>query len=229
MSVIERLGQRTAAVLRQIEEHEAYGLIGSPDTNQALFIAIIRNLLLRTYQYGDHVTESVFTAIGRFPKARPQLIRPLLDQVTDEVYHPELAFKDYVRMGGEDRPARGGRMSPAAFAVAATCRMIAERESPFAYLGFVALLEFTTPVLAERVGRVLQDRQAGSYSKFIPLHAKEDHEHAALIGRQIATVAGVFPDAAGAIEYGFDCFSQVYPLPIWDEALAQARRETGMA
>jgi hypothetical protein len=221
------LEQRTAALLRRLERHEAYRLIVSPQTDLALVLAVVRNLLLRTYHYGDSVTQAAFTALGRFPKARPSLLRPLLDQVADEVGHPEMALRDYVKMGGDGAAARAARASPAAFAVAATCRLLAEQESPFADLGFVSLLEFTTPVLSERVGAVLRDRRAGNSSQFIPLHATEDHEHARVIRDSVAALVGAFPEAAAAIEYGFDCFAHVYPVPVWTEALAQARLETG--
>jgi hypothetical protein len=34
-----------------------------------------------------------------------------------------------------------------------------------------------------------------------------------------------YPEAASAIDYGFDCFSTVYPLPIWKAALEHAQTE----
>ena len=34
----------------------------------------------------------------------------------------------------------------------------------------------------------------------------------------IERVIGEFPESAEAIEYGFDCFAAVYPLPIWNAA-----------
>jgi hypothetical protein len=225
MSIVHRLQQKTDALLQRVAAHEAYRLIFSPETEEALLLAVLRQLLLRVSCYGDHVTASVFTALGRWPRNKPHLLRPLLEQVLDEVSHPGMALKDYLRMGGDDRQARSQRMTPAAFAVAATCRALAERESPFAYLGFVALLEFTTPILTERVRDVLRARRAERSSQFIALHAVEDHEHASLIQRQIEATVDGFPDAAEAIEFGFDCFAQVYPVPIWDEALTQARLE----
>src|SRR5947209_400476 len=95
----------------------------------------------RTDQSGRGVVpvEATFTAIGRLPKHRPDLMRPMLLHNLEEVDHSEMALADYVKLGGEESWARSRRRTPASFAVAATCRMLAEWESPFAYLGYMYL------------------------------------------------------------------------------------------
>jgi hypothetical protein len=209
-----------------MEQTETYHTIFAPDTSLPFLQAVIKNILLETHSYGHHISEACFTAIGRFPKHKPQLMRPLIEQLLDEVYHPELALRDYVTLGGDEAHVRSQRISPAAFAVAATCRMLAERESPFCYLGYVYLLESTTPVLTDRVQRHLQGRQAGKTAKFIALHAKEDIKHQSLIREQTKRIVDAFPEAAHAIEYGLDCFSLIYPAPVWKTALDRARQES---
>jgi hypothetical protein len=42
---------------------------------------------------------------------------------------------------------------------------------------------------------------------------------------QIAQVTATFAGAERAVEFGFDCVALVYPSLIWNEALAQTRRE----
>ena len=51
-------------------------------------------------------------------------------------------------------------------------------------------------------------------------------EHASYLRDQIARIVRQVPDAAPAIEYGFDCLAAVYPLPVWSAALSRARPET---
>jgi hypothetical protein len=229
MSISVKLQAKSTEILKRSETHKAYQLLFNPPAGfgKGQLVALLRNILLQTYFYGGHVTEAVFTAIGRFPKTKPQLMRPLVGQVLDEVYHPEMAGKDYVRLGGDpDRVDLAGT-SPASFVMAAVCRTIAERADPFAYLGFLSLLESTTPVLTERLMPVLRRFGIETDSKFVPLHAKEDQAHAHLIWKQIDQVAESFPGAERAIEFGFDCLALVYPAFIWDEALSQTKAELG--
>jgi hypothetical protein len=231
VSISARLREKSANVISRIEAHEAYALLLDPPMpfGRDGVCVLLRNLLLRTHYYGNHLTEAVFTAIGRFPKTKPQLMRPLVEQVLDEVYHPEMAAKDFVRLGGDSSVLAESIRSPASFVVAAVCRVIAERADPFAYLGFLALLESTTPILTERMMPVLSQLGMVADSRFVPLHAKEDHAHASLIWEQIDKVSQQFSDAAIAIEFGFDCFALVYPTLVWDEALAQTQAELAAA
>ena len=230
MTSIDKLQAKTLEILKQAEAHELYHLLFSPTANigKTGVGTLLRNVLLQTFYYGGHITEAVFTAIGRFPKTKPQLMRPLVEQVLDEVFHPEMAGKDFVRLGGDPSKLDLAKTSPASYVMAAVCRMISERATPFAYLGFLALLESTTPVLTERLMLVLEPLGMGTGSKFVPLHAKEDQAHAKLIWEEIEKVITMFPEAEHSIEFGFDCLALVYPSLIWDEALAQSKKELGL-
>lgn len=227
MSLVRRLQAKTAAVITRTESHPAYRLFFDPadPLGQAGTAALLRNILLQSAHFGDHMTEAVFTAIGRFPKNKPQRMKPLVEQVLDEVFHPELAGRDFVRMGGDPKLLEPANVSPAAFVVAAVCRMLSERHSPFSYLGFVALMESTTPILTERLMPVLEKHGLARGSKFVPLHATEDHAHAATLWEEIGKVAETFPEAEPAVEFGFDALALVYPTLIWDEALRLTKAE----
>ncbi len=225
MDIVRELDDRVARVLTATEALEAYRITLDPEADVELVERIIRNILYEVYFYGSHIVESAFVAIGRFPKNKPQLMRPLVEHLLDEVYHPELAMQDYARMGGDASAVGSRRMSPAALAVAAICRFLANHESPFTYMGFVYLLESTTPILTERLTRLSEARKIGAGAKFIPLHAKADVEHEELIKDQICRVVALDPDAGPAILYGFDCLATAWPLPIWTTALERARAE----
>jgi heme oxygenase-like protein len=227
MDLSARLQQKSIDVLTRVERHEAYRLLFDAESRleRTELPVLLRNILLQTFYYGGHITEAVFTAIGRFPKAKPQLMRPLAGQVMDEVYHPEMAGKDFVRLGGDPTRVDPARISPAAFVIAAVCRTIAERADPFCYLGFLALLESSTPVLTERLMPVLDQLGLRDASKFVPVHAREDHMHAELVWKHIDRVVSLFPGSERTIEFGFDCLALVYPLLVWDEAVVQTRAE----
>lgn len=223
---VARLQRKLVALLTQIEQSETYRLVAAPETSSQVTVAIIRNILLEVFSYGPHVTEATFTAIGRMPKDRPDLMRPMVLHDLSEVNHGELALQDYIRLGGDERQARTRRITPASFVMGATCRLLAERDDPFAYLGYIFLFEALTPVLTERAQAFLAAKAFPNEARhFIDLHATEDVAHARLLADLIERVVNDFPSSAEAIEYGFDCFAAVYPLPIWDAALARARVE----
>lgn len=104
--------------------------------------------------------------------------------------------------------------------------MLAERESPFCYLGYMYLFETLTPPLAERAQKLLAAKGFPRQARyFIDFHATEDIDHARSMRNLVEQVVRDYPEAAAAIEYGFECFAGVYPLPIWAAALEHARTE----
>jgi hypothetical protein len=224
--LVDRLNARIAALFRDLEQSEVYRLVAHPDTDPRLVGGIVKWYLLEVFSFGPHVTEATFTAVGRLPKNRPDLMRPMILHDLEEVDHGEMALQDYLKLGGNVSFARTRRISPAAFVLGATCRLLAERESPFAYLGYMYLFEVLTPLLTERAQKLLAAKGFPVEARsFIDFHAEEDVGHASTLRNLVGCVVRDYPEAAPAIEYGFDCFSQVYPLPIWTTALQHAREE----
>jgi hypothetical protein len=92
------------------------------------------------------------------------------------------------------------------------------------------LFEALTPVLAERAQTFLAGHGFPRAAReFIDVHATEDIGHRNALGKLVNTVAAEYPAEQAVIEYGFDCFAVVYPLPIWDAALARARQDVAAA
>jgi hypothetical protein len=152
-------------------------------------------------------------------------MKPMILHDLSEVDHGEMALKDFIKLGGDEIWAFSRRITPESFAMAATCRMLAEREDPFSYLGYMYLLESLTPILTERAQQFLAAKGFPVAARhFIDVHAEEDIAHADVLTKLIQKVVAEYP-AAAAIEYGFDCFAAVYPLPIWRAALAHAQAE----
>lgn len=212
--------------LRRIEGSELYRLVTAPETDKRTVATVLKYILLEVFSYGPHVTEATFTAIGRFPKHRPDLMKPMILHDLSEVDHGEMALRDYIKLGGSESFARNRRITVESFCMAATCRLIATAEEPWAYLGYMYLFEALTPLLTEKAQQVLAAKMVPDEARrFIDFHAKEDIGHARLLEEFIARLIRDYPSAAAAIEYGFDAFAAVYPLPIWDAALRNARRE----
>lgn len=217
-------------LLDEIERSEVYRSVFDREANPRYIVAVMKYILLEVFSYGPHVTEATFTAIGRFPKTRGDLMQVCINHDLDEVDHGEMALKDFIKLGGNEQWARSRRITPASFAMAGTVRMIAEYESPFAYLGYMYCFEALTPILTERAQLQLAAKGFPvDARRFVDFHATEDIAHAKVLRTLIERVVRDFPAEASAIEYGFDCFTEVYPLPIWEAAAARAMDEIGLS
>jgi hypothetical protein len=178
---------------------------GDPATDPGLVASLIKYLLLEVFSYGPHIVKATFTTIGRVPKDRPDLMRPMLLHILEEVNHSEMALVDYIKLGGSEAWARSRRRTPAAFAVGAVCRMLAEQESPFAYLGYMYLLEGLTPLLTQRAQGFLSARAIAEGARhFIDFHAKEDIGHVRRLRKLIVRVVRDYPEAAAALGLSYD-------------------------
>ena len=225
-SLADRLDRRIQTILGEVEKSETYRVVADPRTDPRLVAAIVRWYLLEVFSFGPHVTEATFTAIGRMPKNRPDLMKPMILHDLEEVDHGEMALQDYLKLGGDEHFARTRRLTPASLVMAATCRMIAERENPFCYLGYMYFFEALTPFLTERAQKLLAAKGFPLNARyFIDYHAQEDVSHARQLRDLLDQVVRDYPEAGAAIEYGFECFAAVYPLPIWTAALENARKE----
>jgi hypothetical protein len=227
-SFVDRMDDRVNGLLKRIESSDPYRRVFDPDADPRLVQSVVKYVLLEVFSYGPHVTEATFTAIGRMPKTHPDLMKIMVRHDLDEVDHGEMALADFVRLGGDEHWARTRRTTPASFAMAATVRMLAERDLPFAYLGYMYPFEALTPVLTARLQEQFQRKGFPAVArKFVDVHAEEDISHAKVLRHLIGQVVETFAGASEAIEYGFECFATVYPLPIWDAVLAHALDELG--
>ena len=98
----DRLQSKLMALLAEVEKTELYQLVASPDTSPKLVATIIKYILLEVFSYGPHVTEATFTAIGRLPKTRPDLMKPMILHDLSEVDHGEMALRDFIKLGGDE-------------------------------------------------------------------------------------------------------------------------------
>lgn len=222
----DHLEIKLGTLLQQTLQSEEWRSVGDPAADPLYVRTAIKYVLLEVFSYGPHVTEATFTAIGRFPKDRPDLMKPMILHDIEEADHGEMALRDFVRLGGDEAWARARRITPASFAMAATVRRIAQTECPFAYLGYMYPFESLTPVFTAHIQEVLTRKEFPSESqRFIDFHAAEDIAHAKALRAFVERVVKSYPESAEAIEYAFDCFAEVYPIPIWRSAMRHAQEE----
>lgn len=213
-------------LLRHVLESQEWKSVEDPAAEPGYVRTVLKYVLLEVFSYGPHVTEATFTAIGRFPKDRPDLMKPMILHDIEEADHGEMALRDFIRLGGDEAWARSRRITPASFAMAATVRWLAQCENPFAYLGYMYPFEALTPVFTARIQQVLaRQKLPAEAQRFIDFHATEDIAHAKALRAFVERVVADYPEAAEAIEFAFDCFAAVYPLPIWRAAINHALAE----
>lgn len=225
---IRHIDNRIQAHLESVLESEMWRTLSDPETDPALARAIFREVHLEIYAYQPHVTEASYLLISKMPKHDTELIRNLTLQELDEVDHGEMALKDYIALGGDEEFARNFRRTPAALAFDGMWWEFARSENPFCYLGAMYPFEGLTPEFSERAKRIMlgtgaQEDELG----FVVFHAEEDIAHAALVRNTIKRVVMTYPGAAEHIEYGLECFMQLFPLPIWQFAFERALAMAG--
>jgi len=222
----DHLDEKVRRLLSEIERSEVYRSVFDPNAEPRYVATVIKYILLEIFSYGPHLTEATFTAIGRMPKSRPDIMKVMIKHDLDEVNHGEMALRDFVKLGGDEQWARSRHITPASFVMSAVVRLLADHECPFAYLGYMYPLESLSPILAERAQRQMAAKEfPNSARRFIDVHAVEDLAHSKLVRRLIEQAVEEYPEAASPIEYAFDCFTQVHPLPIWNAAMQAAQAE----
>jgi hypothetical protein len=222
---VSRLEKKLQSHIKHIQSVEPYISFVDPDTPLDLLILMMRELHLEIFQYQPHTTEAVFTAVGRMPKVDEELLKDMILQQIEEVEHSDMSLRDYTRLGGNESHARTVRMSPESFAVCAVKRMLAEREDPASYLGFMYIFEALTMLIARNALDVMNARGFPTEGReFIDLHAVEDVRHTDIIINIIQKVVTIWPERAASIDYGFDCFALVYPVPVWQAAQRRANQ-----
>ena len=224
--IVRRLEHKVQEMFASAEQSEFWQTLAHPDTPPKQVAAIIKYVMLEVFSYGPLIVEATFRAIGRMPNTRLDLMRPMASHLMSEVGHGEMALKDFIKLGGDEAWARTRQMTPASYAMGATCRMLAERENPFGYLGYMYLFESVTPIMAERVQGFLQAKGFPvEAQRFIDEHAEVDIKHSDLMTKLVVKVVRDFPDAGAAITFAADCFAVVYPLPIWTAVMANVHAE----
>jgi hypothetical protein len=222
MNFSEKLHGKTANLLNAFERTEVYQRVFASSQNQEYLRPFVRRLLYEVGSYGPYITSSIFTSIGRLARYDVD-IAPLLQQLIEEVPHPDLALQGFIQLGGNETEARERKLSPPAFALASVCTNLAEHGHPISYLGYLFLLESTTaqlaPLLCERMASV------GLEVPFVTAHALEDPTHTASLASELDRIVERKPEVVDAIELGFAYFSAVYPTPLWTYALQTAQQE----
>lgn len=220
------LDRRVHVLLETIESSEVYQSVFSAEANPRFVITVMKYVLLEVFSYGPHVTEATFTAIGRFPKTEVKFMEKLALHDVEEADHGEMALRDALKLGLDEAWARSRLITPESFAMGAAVRLIATQLSPFAYLGYMYPFEALTPILTQRLQKVLAEKAFPKHATyFVDYHAVADIGHAATLRKLIEEIAERHPDSRRDIDYAFDIFSCVYPLPIWQRCLTAARVE----
>lgn len=225
----DHLDQRLLELLARVEASEAYRSVFAAEADPRYVATVVKFVLLEVFSYGPHVTEATFTAIGRFPKKEVKFMEKLALHDVEEADHGEMALVDAVKLGLDEKWARERYITPESFAMGAAVRLISTQLNPFAYLGYMYPFEALTPILTQRLQKVLTAKQFPSHAKhFVDYHAVADIGHAAALRKIIEQIVEKYPEAMAEIDYAFNIFTCVYPLPIWATCVTKTREELGL-
>jgi pyrroloquinoline quinone (PQQ) biosynthesis protein C len=222
--IVNELKAGIADLLRELEREPAWQALMNPATPAEVSRATMREIYAEIAMYQPDIIEAAIAAIGQFPRSVPaKKIRAMLVHQAEEWDHGEMAIRDFIGLGSSEHIVRQDRWTPTAFAAASVWRMFVHKRMPFAYLGALYLFEGLTPIVTGQIKPFLERAGLGQESlEFVQFHSTEDIRHTRLVDAVIRDIAVQFPDATPQIQFGFDMFRHVYPLPGWRAAYERA-------
>jgi hypothetical protein len=210
------LDERIVAVVNEVKSSPVWEVICSPGSD--LIRALIREVYWEVHCYHPSTTKTGFAMLGRIDPSEIKVLRNLLLHKWEEVEHRVWALDGYLALGGDlNRIGRENQfMSPGAFAVAAVWERLSNCLPALSYLGAEYLFEDLTAKLASTVINKVKDRKLPVKGmQFITDHATEDERHSTLLKKLVIEIVARYPELQPDILYAFDCFRQVYPMPLW--------------
>ncbi len=225
--IVTELNHRVADVVEEFQSSALGQLLAESDPSTELLTATIREIYWEIHCYQPVTTKAGFSMIGAANPEDRKVMRTLLLHKWEEVEHRVWALDGYKALGGDQsRIGREGEMtSPGAFAVAAVWERIARTIHPLAYVGAEYLFEDLTARLSTLATESLQKRGLSKEGlRFIVDHATEDEKHSQLLKRLIEEIGRTHPALGRQILFAFDCFRQVYPMPLWLASYARAKQ-----
>ncbi|MFA5910462.1 MAG: iron-containing redox enzyme family protein [Vicinamibacterales bacterium] len=212
------------ALLVEIKAMDEWRQLTEPSADPQRVRAILREVYREVALYQPDVIEATIAVIGQFPRSlAAKQVRTMLIHQSEEWDHGEMAARDFVAMGGDEREVRGQLMTHTAFATAAFWRMLAHKRLPFAYLGALYLFEGLTPIVTGLLkGSLSSQGYTPDGMEYVEFHATEDIKHAKVVDHLILQTVRQYPHCADEIIFGFKAFRHVYPLPGWKDAVKRA-------
>src|SRR6266567_5734696 len=74
----DHLQSKLDNLLKHVLQSDVWRSVEAPQADPCYIRNLIKYVLLEVFSYGPHVTEATFIAIGRFPKTRPDLMKPMV-------------------------------------------------------------------------------------------------------------------------------------------------------
>jgi pyrroloquinoline quinone (PQQ) biosynthesis protein C len=220
---VDSLDARIQRLLSEIKITPVWQAVTAPDADPGLIRLVMREVYLEIYSYQPHVISATIAIIGRMPKAEARMISRMLIHQAEEADHGEMALRDYIALGGDEKFARSRRISPESFAVASVWWGLWHMEDPFAYLGALYPFEGLTPIVSQLARAAIKPKGfPGNALEYIDFHAEEDIKHANLVRKLLKYAVKNYPTAAESIRHGMEYFLAVYPIPVWMAAYGRA-------
>lgn len=224
--IVVELDRRITSIVDEFAASPLGMLLGNPEASPEMLTATIREIYWEIHCYQPITTRAGFAMIGATDPQHMKIMRVLLLHKWEEVEHRVWALDGYRAFGGDlSRIGRESEFtSTGAFAVAAVWERMSRELHPLTYVGAEYLFEELTARLAKPAAECsarLGLSKPGM--RFIVDHASEDIKHSRLLKKIVVEVVRHRSDLHNQILYAFDCFRQVYPMPLWLESYRRAQ------
>jgi len=221
---VNHLDYQLKTVLHEVESSAYWQKFIAESTSDEFRLQTMKWIMREIWKYQLEVNRSVFTAVGRLGTSIEEqgLIRAMISVQIEEVGHGTIALNDFQKLGGSKDEA-DLLPSPPSTALISVVRHLGENYNPLCHLGYMYFFEMFTVMITEIVSPILERSNYPNDSlQFMKLHAQEDERHSNMLSDVILEVTERFADAEMQIQYGFDCFREVYPHRLWEFALNKA-------
>ena len=211
-------------VLTEVERSDYWTKFISKNTSNETRLEVMKWIMREIWTYQNEVNRAVFTAVGRLGTEVEEqgLIRAMISVQIEEVGHGTLALNDFFKLGGTKEESKV-LPCPASLASIAVVRHLGEHFNPLCHLGYMYFFEMFTVLITEKVSPILESSNYPNESlEFMRLHAIEDERHTHMLAEVISEALDTYDKAEEHILYGFNCFKEVYPHPLWRFALEKA-------
>ena len=225
--MIRKLNQKLSVVLQEVQESAYWQEFCATSTPNDLRLETMKWILREISKYQLEVNKAVFLSVGSLGNHIEEqgLIRAMISVQIEEVGHGTVALNDFYELGGTKEEA-AELPSPAGLAILAVVRHLSEHYHPLCHLGYMYFFEKFTVMITELVAPILTASGYPNDSlEFMKLHALEDERHSAMLEEVINECLTRYEDAEKQIQYGFDCFREVYPHRLWSSALEMAKNK----
>jgi hypothetical protein len=222
LRVLKALDDRVDTTVRELLVSDVWRVLEFQPSNSRLVVSIMRELMLAEYWYRGDKSKAGSHMLSRLTRDGVNTFAVLAEPASHEAEHGLEALRDYFRLGGSQETAQVPA-SPASFAVSSVWSWMSALEDPLGYLGAEFLFSNFNARVSPEIRRLLISKGISTEKMELLCGSHRDcMDYARLLRATVCRTVDELPGCEEVLLRCFDYCRQVYPLPIWNEALERA-------